>query len=136
MRAASPKTSAARGPKYVFTTGPVSEQYIKPFIPWIIKNRGKSFYLLGMDYIYGTGSIANAKQYIAEAGGTVVGEEFVHAGNHGLRPDPQPRAGCQASGFFAVIAGDDLIYLLKQYKEFGLKEKGIAATTWDSTRAI
>lgn len=123
------KKFSGKGAKYVFTTGPVSEQYIKPFIPWIINNRGKSFYLLGMDYIYGTGSIANAKQYIAEAGGTVVGEEFVPLGTTDFAQILNRVQAAKPEVVFAVIAGDDLIYLLKQYKEFGLKEKGIAFTT-------
>jgi urea transport system substrate-binding protein len=120
---------SGKGSKYVFTTGPVSEQYIKPFIPWLIKNRGKSFYLLGMDYIYGTGSVANAKQYIAEAGGTVVGEEFVPLGTTDFAPILNRVIAAKPEVLFAVIAGDDLIYLLKQFKEFGLKQKGIAFAT-------
>ncbi len=118
-----------KGAEYVFTTGPVSEQYIKPFIPWIVQNRGKSFYLLGMDYIYGTGSIANAKQYIAEAGGTVVGEEFIPLGTADFSAVLNRIAAKKPEVVFAVIAGDDLVYLAKQFKEFGLDKQGIAFTT-------
>ncbi|RJQ10089.1 MAG: hypothetical protein C4551_03040 [Bacillota bacterium] len=117
------------GARYVFTTGPVSEQYIKPFIPWIIENRGDSFYLLGMDYIYGTGSIANAKQYIAEAGGTVVGEEYIPFGTTDFSAVLNRIAAAKPEVVFAVIAGDDLVYLVKQFHEFGLKDQGIAFTT-------
>src|SRR5262249_33306933 len=111
------KNFSGKGAKYVFTTGPVSEQYIQPFIPWIIKNQGKSFYLLGMDYIYGTGSVANAKQYIADAGGTVAGEEFVPLGTTDFAPILNRVLAAKPDVIFAVEAGDDLVYLLKQYKE-------------------
>lgn len=118
-----------RGAQYVFTTGPVSEQYIKPFIPWLVQNKGTSFYLLGMDYIYGRGSIANAKEYIAEAGGTVVGEEYPPFGTTDFSAILNRVAAAKPEVVFAVIAGDDLIYLAKQFHEFGLDRQGIAFAT-------
>jgi len=118
-----------KGARYVFTTGPVSEQYIKPFIPWIVENLGESFYMIGMDYIYGHGSIANAKQYVAEVGGTVVGEEFVPLGITDFSAVLNRVAAAKPDVVFAVVAGDDLVFLGKQFYEFGLKDMGISFTT-------
>jgi len=118
-----------QGAEYVFTTGPVSEQYIKPFIPWLVENKGTSFYLLGMDYIYGRGSIANAKQYIAEAGGTVLGEEYPPFGMTDFSAILNRIAAAKPKVVFAVIAGDDLVYLVKQFHEFGLAKQGISLST-------
>ncbi len=120
---------SGKGARYVFTTGPVSDQYIKPFIPWIMENRGRSFYLLGMDYIYGHGSIANAKQYINELGGEVVGEEYIPLGTTDFATVLNRILAEKPEVIFAVIAGDDLVFLAKQYHEFGLKDNGIAFTT-------
>lgn len=118
-----------KGARYVFTTGPVSEQYIKPFIPWLMENWGDSFYLIGMDYIYGEGSIANAKQYIAELEGEVVGEELIPLGTTDFSAVLNRVVAAKPDVLFAVIAGDDLLYLIKQFDEFGLRDKGIQFAT-------
>jgi urea transport system substrate-binding protein len=117
------------GAHYVFTTGPVSEQYIKPFIPWLIKNKGKSFYMLGMDYIYGQGSVENAKKYVADAGGTVVGSELIPLGTTDFSAVLNRVVAAKPDVLFAVEAGDDLLYLVKQYNEFDLRSKNIFFAT-------
>jgi len=118
-----------QGAQYVFTTGPVSEQYIKPVIPWLVKNKGNTFYFLGMDYIYGRGSVANAKQYVAEAGGTTVGEEYPPLGTTDFSAILNRVAAAKPKVLFAVEAGDDLVYLAKQFHEFGLDKQGITLAT-------
>ena len=114
-----------KGARYVFTTGPVSEQYIGPFFPWMADNWGKSFYLLGMDYIYGIGSLEHANKYIADLEGTVVGEELIPLGTSDFSAVLNRVVAAKPDVVFAVVAGDDLIYLIKQFNEFGLRDKGI-----------
>jgi urea transport system substrate-binding protein len=120
---------SGKGAKYVFTTGPVSEQYISPFMPWLVEKYGGDIYILAMDYIYGTGSAAAAKAAIADAGGTVVGEELVPLGTTDFSAILNRVERANPDVVYAVIAGEDLVFLMQQYREFGLKNKGITFAT-------
>jgi urea transport system substrate-binding protein len=120
---------SGKGAKYVFTTGPVSEQYISPFMPWLVENYGPNVYILAMDYIYGTGSAAAAKAALADAGGNVVGEELVPLGTTDFSAILNRVEQKNPDVIYAVIAGEDLVFLMKQFKEFGLDKKGITFAT-------
>jgi len=113
------------GARYLFLIGAVPEQYTKPYINWMIKNVGKRFYLIGMDYVWGRGEIASAKKFVLEQGGTVVGEEYTPVGTTDFAPVLNRVAAAKPDIFLNVMAGTDLIYLVKQFHEFGLKNMGI-----------
>lgn len=120
---------SGKGAKYVFTTGPVSEQYISPFMPWLVENYGPNVYILAMDYIYGTGSAAAAKAALAESGGNVVGEELVPLGTTDFSAILNRVEQKNPDVIYAVIAGEDLVFLMKQFREFGLDDKGVTFAT-------
>jgi urea transport system substrate-binding protein len=120
---------SGKGARFVFTTGPVSEQYISPFMPWLVERYGPNVYILAMDYIYGTGSAAAARAALAEAGGSVVGEELVPLGTTDFSAILNRVEKENPDVIYAVIAGEDLVFLMKQYREFGLKKKGITFAT-------
>ena len=42
--------------KYLVCTGQVPNQQIDPMVPWLIKNMGKTVYVMGSDYIWPRGS--------------------------------------------------------------------------------
>lgn len=120
---------SGKGAKYVFTTGPVSEQYISPFMPWLVDEYGPNVYILAMDYIYGTGSAAAARAAIDEAGGTVVGEELVPLGTTDFSAILNRVSQEQPDVVYAVIAGEDLVFLMQQFDEFGLRDEGVTFAT-------
>jgi urea transport system substrate-binding protein len=120
---------SGKGAKYVFTTGPVSEQYISPFMPYLVENYGAKVYILAMDYIYGTGSAEAAKAALAEAGGEVVGEELVPLGTTDFSAILNRVEQANPDVVYAVIAGEDLVFLMKQFREFGLDDQGVTFAT-------
>ncbi len=113
------------GAKYVFTTGPVPEQYLKPYVDWLAENKGKSFYFIGMDHVWGRGSIAGAKVFAEQAGCSVVGEEYVPEFGTDFSTALNRVAAAKPDVLYVVHSGDPLITMVKQFHEFGLADQGI-----------
>ena len=62
----------------LYITGETPSQQLAPVIPFVMEKEGVSkWYLIGHDYNWPRDTNALAKQYIAGAGGEVVGEEYV-----------------------------------------------------------
>lgn len=62
----------------LYVTGETPSQQLAPVIPYLAENEGASkWYLIGHDYNWPRDTNALAKGYIADAGGEVVGEEYL-----------------------------------------------------------
>ncbi|MEP2531034.1 substrate-binding domain-containing protein [Shimia sp.] len=62
----------------LYVTGETPSQQLEPVIPFLAEKEGVSkWYLIGHDYNWPRDTNALAKGYIADAGGEVVGEEYV-----------------------------------------------------------
>ncbi len=67
--------------KNVIYTGAVPNQQQDEFIPYLIKNFGKKFYLIGSNYIYPKEENNYCKKLLEKYGGEVVDEEYVPLGS-------------------------------------------------------
>jgi urea transport system substrate-binding protein len=66
----------------VFYTGAVPNQQIEPSVDWLLKTYpGKSFFLVGSDYVFPRTVNSVIKAQLAAKGGKVVGEEYVPLGS-------------------------------------------------------
>ena len=63
--------------KNVFVTGAVPEQQFSTLVPWMMEKYGKKVYTIAADYNFGQISAEWVRQIVKEAGGTLVGEEFI-----------------------------------------------------------
>jgi ABC-type branched-subunit amino acid transport system substrate-binding protein len=72
--------------KYLVCTGQVPNQQIDPMMPWLVKNLGKSVYVMGSDYIWPRKSTAAVKAALEANGGRLVGAEFFPFGTQDLGP--------------------------------------------------
>ena len=109
--------------KYYFSTGAVINQQFGEFVPWMIKNFGPKFYLIGHDYAWPRQSFALAKKIIAAKGGKVLGEEYV---GFGLTDYSDVLRKCMAAKpdtLVFLIAGADGPTFIKQVVDFGMKDK-------------
>lgn len=66
--------------EWLFKTGGVPVQTVNPFVPWLVDNYGEKFYMLGSDYNWPNRINSVAKPVLEDAGGEVVGEEYVSLG--------------------------------------------------------
>jgi urea transport system substrate-binding protein len=109
--------------KYYFSTGAVINQQFGKFVPWMIKNFGPKFYLIGHDFAWPRQSFALAKKIIAATGGAVLGEEYV---GFGLTDYSDVLRKCMAAKpdtLIFLIAGADGPTFIKQVVGFGMKDK-------------
>ena len=61
----------------VYFLGEVPEQELQKTLPKLLEfAKGKTFYLVGDDYVWARTTNEKAKKYIAEIGGTVVAEDY------------------------------------------------------------
>lgn len=109
--------------KYYFSTGAVINQQFGEYIPWIIKNFGEKFYLLGSDYAWPRESFALAKKIIVAEGGKIVGEEYVGFGIPDFSDVIRRIAAAKPDVLIPLVAGTDGVTFTKQYVDFGLKDK-------------
>ena len=106
--------------KNVMYTGAVPNQQQKDFVPWLVKNFGKKFYLIGSNYIYPKEENNVCKILLKQLGGEVVGEEYVPLGHSEFSSVINKFKETQPNVIFSTVVGDSVVALHRQYKAAGL----------------
>ena len=106
--------------KNVIYTGAVPNQQQKDFVPWLVKNFGKKFYLIGSNYIYPKEENNVCKILLKQLGGEVVGEEYVPLGHSEFSSVIQKFKDTKPDVIFSTVVGDTVVALHRQYKAAGL----------------
>ncbi len=110
----------------MFNTGEVPSQQLAPVIPWMMEQTGgRTWFLLGNDYVWPRRSFERARQYIEAAGGEVVGEEYVPLGTQDFSSVAQTIAGSGADLIFPALVGGDAIAFETQAVDFGIGQDAI-----------
>jgi branched-chain amino acid transport system substrate-binding protein len=82
--------------------------------------KGKKFYTLTADYIFGHDLGNAAKQFFSENGGTVIGDELVATDVTEFSPFLLKIRQAKPDVVCSNLAGNQVTNLIKQYAEFGL----------------
>ena len=82
--------------------------------------KGKKFYTLTADYIFGHDLASAAKQFFSENGGTVIGDELVATDVTEFSPYLLKIRQAKPDVVCSNLAGNQVTNLIKQYAEFGL----------------
>lgn len=106
--------------KNIMYTGAVPNQQQAEFVPWLIKNFGKRFYLLGSNYIYPKDENRICKALLKKYGGEVVAEEYVPLGHSEFSSNINKMRSLRPNVIFCTVVGDSVIALHRQYKTAGL----------------
>ena len=70
----------------IFYTGAAPNQQIEPSVEWLLKNKGKDFYLVGSDYVFPRTANTIIKAQLQALGGKTVGEDYIPLGNTEVKP--------------------------------------------------
>ena len=109
----------------VMAIGETPHSQTRPAIHWLAENKGaKRWYLIGSDYVWPWQSHLQTKIYIGEAGGHVVGEEFVPVGHDDHEAHLARIRATRPDVVLISLIGTDSITF---NRAFG--ESGLAATT-------
>jgi urea transport system substrate-binding protein len=110
----------------VFYTGAAPNQQIGPAVSWLLKNRGKKFYLLGSDYVFPRTANMIIKAQLKAEGGQLVGEEYTPLGHMEYSTVVNKIRAAKPDVVFSTINGDSNVAFYKQFRNAGITAKDIA----------
>ncbi|OUL22552.1 urea ABC transporter substrate-binding protein [Nostoc sp. 106C] len=108
--------------KNIFYTGAAPNQQIEPSVDWLLKNKGKKFFLVGSDYVFPRTANNIIKAQLEALGGTTVGEDYLPLGSTEVTPiitkikQALPNGGV----IYNTLNGDSNVAFFKQLKGAGL----------------
>ncbi len=109
--------------KWIVRTGWSSSQPSHPFGEYAYKELGlRKIVTLGFDYAFGWEVIGGFQKTFEDAGGKIIQKIWVPVGNRDYAPF-LPQIKKDADAVFALLFGAGALQFVKQYKEFGLKDK-------------
>ncbi len=106
----------------IFYTGAAPNQQIEPSVDWLLKNKGKDFFLVGSDYVFPRTANTIIKAQLAAKGGKVVGEDYLPLGNTEVTAiiskikSQLPNGGV----IYNTLNGDSNVAFFKQLQGAGL----------------
>jgi ABC-type branched-subunit amino acid transport system substrate-binding protein len=112
----------------IYCLGETPNQQARPSIGWLASERkAKNYYLIGDDYIWPRKTNAEAKTYIAEGGGKVIGEEYVPFGAPNKFEEVVTRIkSAKPDAVVITLVGADNVNFNRTFAGFGL-DKDIAS---------
>lgn len=106
--------------KAVIYTSQEATQSVIQAIEWMAKQQGKSFFLVGSDYIYPRTCNKIAKPTIARLGGKVVGEEYAPLGQTEFSSIINKIKAAKPDWIYSTVVGGSNVAFYKQLKAAGL----------------
>ncbi|MBD2544652.1 urea ABC transporter substrate-binding protein [Planktothricoides raciborskii] len=106
----------------IFYTGAAPNQQIEPAVDWLLKNKGKKFFLVGSDYIFPQTANQIIKAQLASEGGEALGEEYLLLGSTEVTPIIDKITAAMPDGgvIFNSLNGDSNVAFFQALKNAGL----------------
>jgi urea transport system substrate-binding protein len=102
-------------------TGPLANQHSKDLIPFMVEHFGKKVFFVGSNYVWPKESNKNAKIWLQQAGGELLGEEYIPLGSSEFGPVLNKIRDAKPSFVFSTVVGASDIAFHKQFKQEGFK---------------
>jgi urea transport system substrate-binding protein len=108
--------------KNIFYTGAAPNQQIEPSVEWLLKNKGKNFYLVGSDYVFPRTANTIIKAQLKALGGTTVGEDYIPLGGTEVTPIISKIKSALPNGgvIYNSLNGDSNVAFFKQLQGAGM----------------
>ena len=115
----------------VVATGPLANQHSKDLIPFMVENFGKKAFFVGSNYVWPKESNKNARIWMEQAGGEVVGEEYIPLDSSEFGPVLAKIRAAQPDFIFSTVVGSSDIAFHRQFKQegFSAEKMPIASLT-------
>lgn len=108
--------------KNIIYTGADGVQCAFPAIDWLMKNRGKKFYLIGSDFIFPRTINRISRAKIKKDGGTVVGEDYEPLGHTDFQSFIAKIKAAAPDSILSTLVGDSNVSFYKQLNAAGLTD--------------
>lgn len=99
--------------------GAVPNQQQQEFVPWLFKNFGSKFYLLGNNYVYPKEENNVCRMILEQLGGEVVHEEYVPMGHSDFSSVINRIRSTGPDVIFCTLVGDSDVAFARQYHAAG-----------------
>ncbi|HZR03463.1 MAG TPA: urea ABC transporter substrate-binding protein [Burkholderiales bacterium] len=106
--------------KNVIYTAQEATQSVIAAVEWLAKNKGKSFFLVGSDYIYPRTCNKIAKPTITRVGGKTLGEEYAPLGHTEFSSIINKIKAAKPDCIYSTVVGGSNVAFYKQLKAAGL----------------
>ncbi|MBL4876609.1 MAG: substrate-binding domain-containing protein [Cohaesibacteraceae bacterium] len=114
----------------LYVTGETPSQQLAPVIPYLMAQKSISkWYLIGNDYNWPRETNILAKQYIAKAGGEIVGEEYLPFSVTDFDSSLQKIRESGANGVLITLVGGASVGFNVAYAGFGLDKQALRLGT-------
>jgi branched-chain amino acid transport system substrate-binding protein len=109
--------------RYAFSIDHSMTQMANALVPWLVSNRGKRWYFINHSTPAAQFAAEKVGAMLTASGGTIIGNDNVplETADFSAHLNKLKAAGPDLA--FFCVGGIPLVNLLKQYKEFGLREK-------------
>jgi urea transport system substrate-binding protein len=114
-----------QSPNIMYTAQEATQSVIAA-VDWLAKNRGKSFFLIGSDYIWPRTTNKIAKPTIAKVGGKVVGEDYFPLGHIEFSSVINKIKASKAEVVLSTVVGGSNVAFYKQLSAAGITGKNQA----------
>jgi urea transport system substrate-binding protein len=111
-----------QSPNIMYTAQEATQSVIAA-VDWLAKNRGKSFFLIGSDYIWPRTTNKIAKPTIAKVGGKVVGEDYFPLGHIEFSSVINKIRAAKADVILSTVVGGSNVAFYKQLAAAGITGK-------------
>ncbi|OLN32002.1 Urea ABC transporter, urea binding protein [Desulfosporosinus metallidurans] len=109
----------------IFYTGAAPNQQIVPAVDWLLKNKGKKFFLLGSDYVFPRTANKIIKAQVTAMGGEVIAEEYTPLGHTDYSTIINKINASKPDVVFNSLNGDSNVAFFKQLKDAGITSKDL-----------
>ena len=106
--------------KQVIYPSQEATQSVIAAVEWMAREKGKSFFLVGSDYIYPRTCNKIAKPTIAKAGGKVLGEEYAPLGHTEFSSIINKIKAAKPDCIYSTVVGGSNVAFYKQLRAAGL----------------
>jgi urea transport system substrate-binding protein len=107
----------------IMYTAQEATQSVVAAVNWLAKNKGKSFYLIGSDYIWPRTTNKIARPAVASVGGTVVGEDYYPLGHTSFQSAINKIKLAKPDIILSTIVGGSNVAFYKQLVSAGITGK-------------
>jgi urea transport system substrate-binding protein len=108
-----------QSPNVIYTAQEATQQVIAA-CNWLAKNKGKSFYLVGSDYIWPRVTNKIARPTIVKAGGKVLGEEYLPLGSTAFGSIINKIKATKPAVILSTVVGGSNVAFFKQLTAAGV----------------
>jgi urea transport system substrate-binding protein len=106
--------------KHVVYTSQEATQSVVAAVEWLAREKGKTFFLVGSDYIYPRTCNKIAKPTIARLGGQVLGEEYAPLGHTEFSSIINKIKAAKPDCIYSTVVGGSNVAFYKQLRAAGL----------------